>query len=226
MKTKAILVVVIAIAVVLLVVRLIQPAPQTKLQNPPPHVIVKAPSPTLGSSAEADKQTTARTQQPLQENVPGEQESWALEPLPPGRNQQERLEEFARRRGVPVNVLTQQIMEVWSNAWSEHLNGTIEFYGEALDETGAPLKGATAKIRCLIFPEKLFLTNVPTDANGLFVLEGLTGQALTAAVTKEGYEEVPGTNENHFDYYGVANCLRPNRDKPVVFRLRKKSPVQ
>ncbi len=111
---------------------------------------------------------------------------------------------------------------MWSNAWAGQLNGSIDFYGKAVDENGSPLQGARAAISCVIFPEKEFITNVVADANGLFALQGVSGQALIATVAKEGYEEVSGTNQNHFVYYGIAKGFQPVPNSPVIFHLRKK----
>jgi hypothetical protein len=146
--------------------------------------------------------------------------------LPPGSNLQERLEELARRKGVPLNVLTQQALAQWSNAMSgaaQEMNRPIDFYGKAVDEKGEPLNGANVRFGCLVFPENHFTTNAVTDTQGNFALTGVTGVALNVRVNKEDYEEVQGTNQNSFAYYSPTGAgFYPDPRNPVVFHLRKK----
>lgn len=195
---------------------------QTDISNAYVQMFI-APQSNHVSGVQSAKRPAARLQQSESENAPPKQPNWMLEPLPPGRNLQERLEEFARQKGVPLNVLTQQAATQISNVFSQELNRSIEFYGKAVDENGVPLEGVRATISCLIFPEKQFVTNVVTDSNGFFALRGVSGQALMLALAKESYEEVPGTNQNQFVYYGVVNGFQPDSNNPVVFRLRKKA---
>lgn len=191
---------------------------------------------TAISSAEADaeKQTNG-TSDPLQQNkLRSEQAKERTEqgtspnlnrPFelhPSGSNMQEQLEVLARDRGVSLQVLTQQLATVWSNEWAGKLDGPIEFYGKVVDENGSPLNGASATINCRFFPEKQFKTNIYSDANGFFELQNLVGQGLMVNVRKDGYKEVPGTNEHSFLYHGVANGFHADANKPIIFRLRKR----
>jgi len=228
MKARALLSLLVVAALALLVARIIPPARQAVPKNPASNEAAEASNPMLGSQADSDSTTTAKPQppprprQPQRENAADAQGNWASEPLPPGSNLQERLEELARRRGVPLNVLTQQALAHWSNVFSQELNRPMEFYGKAVDESGVPLNGVTATISCVVFPENQFITNIPTGANGLFALHGVTGQALAASVTKQGYEEVRGNNEHFFTYYGAASGFMPDSNNPIIFHLRKK----
>src|SRR5689334_3012629 len=56
---------------------------------------------------------------------------------------QERLQELAQWRGVSLTDLTQQLVAEFSNGFSQGLNGPIEFYGRAVDESGSGVGGAT-----------------------------------------------------------------------------------
>lgn len=188
--------------------------------GPPAHVDF------LSQKAGRDGQPPPRPRQSQRQNVPDAQGSWASEPLPPGNNLQERLEELARRRGVPLNVLTQQALAQWSNAMSgaaQDMNRPIEFYGKAVDEKGDPLSGATVRFGCVVFPENHFTTNAVTDAQGMFSLTGVTGAVLNVRMSKEGYEEVQGTNQSSFAYYSLGGTgFYPDPNNPVIFYLRKK----
>ncbi len=107
---------------------------------------------------------------------------------------------------------------------SQEVNRPIEFYGKAVDENGLPLKSATVEFSCVIFPEGYFGTNIPTDAKGLFTLNNVTGAALTVLVSKEGYEEVPDTNQNRFMFHSALGFkgFQPDSNNPVIFHLLKK----
>ena len=59
----------------------------------------------------------------------------------------------------------------WTNAileMSNTINQPVTFFGKVVDENEAPLKGATVKLTCVIFPEKSSDTNVATGDEGLF----------------------------------------------------------
>jgi hypothetical protein len=224
MKTKALIIFLTVILVVLLVALLMQSTSRSAHENPSTDVAVQAPGQGRDSQ-ESSQSTSAAQPESHRKNVREGQGEPVGQPLPApaGNNLQQQMEELSRQRGVPLTTLTQQLVAEFSNAFSQELNRPIEFYGKAVDESGLPLKEATVTIRCLIFPEKQITTNISTDANGLFALQGVAGQALVAAVKKEDYEEVPGTNVHHFAYYGVPNGFQPDRYRPVVFVLRKKA---
>ncbi len=232
MKAKVSLVILVAAVLVLLVAHLFRPTPQTTPNNPPTNGVAESANPTPASQAGSESLTSTSTKspplprQPQRQNAPDTQGNWAGEPLPPGSNLQERLEELVRSRGVPLNVLTQQALAQWSNAMSgaaQEMNRPIDFYGKAIDEKGEPLSGANVRFSCLAFPEKLLATNAVTDAQGMFALTGLTGAALNVRVSKEGFEELQGTNQNSFSYYSpTATAFYPDPNNPVIFHLRRK----
>jgi hypothetical protein len=223
MKARILLVVFVAAVLVLLVARLVRPTPPTAPNNPPTNTVAES----LNSGFQADPggaetNTPPRPRLPHRPNVPNARGNWASEPLPSGSNLQAQLEELAQGRGVPLSVLTQQLAMELSNAFFQALSGPVDFYGKAVDEGGTPLVGATATIRCLLFPEKQITTNAPTDANGDFALHGMQAQAISVFVAKDGYEEVPGTNEHHFGYYGLPKSFQPDPNNPIIFHLRRK----
>jgi len=216
MRTRVVLSLLIVAASVFLLIIVVRPRPRTEIATP------EGDEAKPGTQAVLDSRPVTRPRQfPEADELPGEPK-WLLEPMPPGTNLQEHLQELARQKGVSVNTLTQLAIATLSNALAGQLSGSIEFYGKAVDERGAPLQGASAAISCIIFPEAEFTTNLVTDAKGLFALRGIAGRALIASVTKQGYEEIPGTNQNLFAYYGVANGFQPLSNSPVGFRLREK----
>jgi len=226
MKAKTLLAFFVAVGLVLLAARLIRSTPQTAHDNSPTNVATEALNQARDSQGSSASTGAAQPYSQRKNLSNGQGSVGEPPPAPAENNPQQQMEELARQRGVPLTTLTQQLVAEFSNAFSQELNRPIEFYGKAVDESGLPLKGATATIRCLIFPEKQFTTNVSTDGNGLFAIQNIAGQALVASVRKEDYEEVPGTNEHHFVYYGVPNGFRPDRNSPIVFTLRKKAPDQ
>jgi hypothetical protein len=226
MKQKVLLALLVAAALALVFVRLLRPTAKTTAQNPPPDTV--AETSTLATNTQAEIRTTTSPQQPQRENVLSGSTNWALEPLPPGSNLQERLEELARRRGVPLNVLTQEALIQLSNVWQEirqTANRPIEFYGKAMDGNGMPLGGAHAGFSCQGYPEDYWTTNLLTASDGTFALTGRTGAVLYVHVAMDGYEEAGGTNQNKFMYYSPLpnGGFRADPNNPVVFHLRKKA---
>lgn len=224
MKLRLLLVLLIVTVLVLVVAHVNRPSRQTAANNPP---LNPAPTSQAGSETNATApKPVAPSQGSQRHNLPHAQGNWASEPLPPGNNLQEQLDELARRRGVPLNVLTQQALEQWSNAMNQtaqEMNRPIDFYGKAVDDKGEPLSGANVRFGCVVFPENHFTTNAVTDAEGTFALTGATGAVLNVRVSKQGYEEVPGTNRNSFAYYSPTGVgYYPDPNNPVTFYLRKK----
>jgi hypothetical protein len=220
MKAKTLFVLLAAIVLALVVARLIHPRSQLQSEALRPATTAELPN------SAPDSPISTRSQ-PQRENPLNKQEIRALEPLPPGSNSQERLIELSRERGVPLNVLTQQALAQWTDAvqqMSQQVNQPIEFYGKAVDNEGEPLRDALVHFGSVVFPETHFETNVLTDAGGMFALTGITGAVLTVQVSKEGYEELPGTNQNSFTYYSLSTLggFHPDQRNPVIFHLRKK----
>ncbi|HEV2208588.1 MAG TPA: carboxypeptidase-like regulatory domain-containing protein [Verrucomicrobiae bacterium] len=223
MKLRFLLVLSTVIVLALVVVHVNRPSSQSA--NHPPLTATPA-SHTGPENSPALSKPVSPSQQSQRNDMSDAQGNWASHPLPPGNNLQEQLDELARRRGVPLSILTQQALAQWSNAMNQaaqEINRPIDFYGKAVDEKGEPLSGANVRFGCLVFPENHFMTNAVTDAQGLFSLTGVTGAVLNVRVSKEGYEVVPGTNQNSFAYSSPTGAgFYPDPNNPVTFYLRKK----
>jgi hypothetical protein len=196
-------------------------SPQTKHETP------QASTPEEPAATISDSATTATGAAPsLAQNTPTDaQGNWALEPLPPGTNLEQRLNELARQRGVPLNVLTQQALVQLSNVWQEMrqtVNRPIEFYGKAVDENGEPLTGARAEISCQGYPEDFWKTNLLTQSDGTFQIVGRTGTVLYVHVTMTGYEELGGQNKFMYSSPLPNGGFQPDPHDPIIFRFRKK----
>jgi hypothetical protein len=130
--------------------------------------------------------------------------------------------------GFSANSITQKALMFWTNAileMSNTINQPVTFFGKVVDENEAPLKGATVKLTCFIYPEKSSDTNVATGDEGLFAVSNLNAAILIVHAAKEGYRDIPKTNQLSFNYYSPGGGgFRSDPNNPVVFRLRKHSP--
>jgi hypothetical protein len=231
MKTRSLLLILVGFGLVLIAARLILPSLQTASDNPPSTPAMGTINPTPGSQTDSGGTATlppkslSTPKQSQGENVRNAEVNWALDELPSGDTLQERLAALAQRRGVSLNVLTQQALVQWSNAVSEaaeEINRPIEFYGKAVDENAEPVSGANVSFGCIVFPERQLMTNAVTDSEGMFALTGVSAAALNVRVTKQGYDEVQGTNPSSFEYYSPAGpAFYPDPNNPVVFHLRR-----
>jgi hypothetical protein len=220
-KTKILLVLLVA-AILLLLARVLRPVSKP-LGSLPTNGAVEISNSASNQPSSSGVATSGQSSgvKAEKQNVPKAQGNSANQSSAP-TSLSEQLENVARQRGVSLSTLTQQIAAEFSNGLAQELNRPLDFYGRVVDEREAPLSGANAALYCRIFPDRQFPTNLLTDANGVFTLQGVLGQALTIRITKEGYEETPGTNENHFIYGGVANGFQPDFNNPVIFRLRRR----
>lgn len=99
----------------------------------------------------------------------------------------------------------------------------IRFYGKVIDENGHPVAGATASFIWTDMSLKGSSTaELVSDGLGLFSLESVRGKRLQVRVSKEGYYTNP-KNAFSFEYaaFFETNYHEPDREDPVVFRLRK-----
>jgi hypothetical protein len=98
----------------------------------------------------------------------------------------------------------------------------IEFYGKVLDESNNPVMGAEVNFSVNdLSAEGTSFYHKVSDGNGLFSLTGITGKAMTANVSKEGYYAY-APHGLAFNYAGENQNFVPDAGNPVVFRLRKK----
>jgi len=228
MKTRTVLVVFFLGAAVFLLVWMLQ-VPRGELQKLESDAATKSPNVKSDGYGVAEQRPPTAPRDREAPTYDDEQRTWALGPLPPGANVQGQLEELARSRGVSLEVLTQQMLIEATNLVQEMAqaaNRPIEFYGRAVDEQGLAIERARVEFTCIAYPESQLQTNVLTDANGLFGFNNATGIVLVVRVSTDAYEEVPGTNQNRFEYYSIPSFEPPFRadpNTPVVFRLRKKT---
>ena len=212
MKPKVLLAILTAVVASLLAIWLFRPVPDL-ISNES-----SVPTTETGSEGVSNKPEAIFHEPDSQESASD------LTGTPSNYDRQRILEEFARQRGVPLNVLTQQAIVEWSNMWQsvrQTVNRPIEFYGKVVDENGMPLEGVEVGFSCLGYPEDYFTTNVLSAKDGVFLLKNVTGAALDVQVSKEGYEEMQGSNQVRFMYYSTQS-FRPDQNNPVVFYLRKK----
>jgi hypothetical protein len=103
----------------------------------------------------------------------------------------------------------------------------ISFYGKVVDESDHPVAEATASLIWTdMSAQGTSKAKSVSDLRGLFSLEGVQGKRLQVRVNKDGYYSNP-QNPFTFEYaaFFEPNYHKPDRDKPVIFRLRKKGDV-
>jgi hypothetical protein len=108
----------------------------------------------------------------------------------------------------------------------------ISFHGEVLDQDGNPVTDATVELSLTHFSalsegfRAMSPISMTTSETGAFVVEGKRGISLSIqAISKEGYEYRRDQNpQTSFEYWpGLTKPFVPDRNNPVVFRLRKRS---
>ena len=103
----------------------------------------------------------------------------------------------------------------------------ISFYGKVVDEDGQPVSGTTASfIWTDMSAQGTSTIESVSDHQGLFVLDGVQGKRLQVRVKKDGYY-TNADNPLSFEYaaFFEPNYHNPDRQNPVIFRLRKKGDV-
>ena len=99
----------------------------------------------------------------------------------------------------------------------------IEFYGRVLDDREQPVSGASVSTGWTdLSKEGSSERTLLTGADGLFSLTGVTGKRLGVRVKKDGYKPYHA-NRSSYEYaaYFEREWHVPDRNKPVIFRLRK-----
>lgn len=100
----------------------------------------------------------------------------------------------------------------------------ITFYGQVVDETGAPIAGATVRFAWTdLSNEGTSKRESQSDGGGVFSLEGVLGKGLTVYVRKVGYKHYFAKNRFSFEYAMFADPKYhvPDPAHPVMFVLRK-----
>jgi len=112
------------------------------------------------------------------------------------------------------------------------LSTSIDFYGKLLDQDDRPIEGAVVTIHVRHFsPIPPFFMGTKylsskTGQDGIFEVH--PGRGLDLFITefsKEGYEFRSDMNPEHSFQYGGSGgevVFVPDRDNPVIFRMRKK----
>jgi hypothetical protein len=101
----------------------------------------------------------------------------------------------------------------------------ISFYGRIIDQFDRPVIGATVSFTWTdLSPNGNSVRQVSSDGNGYFELTGVRGKHLGVRISKEGYLPYEG-NRYGFEYAGFWEEAfhEPDPNKPVIFRMRKKS---
>ena len=105
----------------------------------------------------------------------------------------------------------------------------IEFFGKVVDENDQPVSGVRARFSWIdLSPAGTDEREVLSDAQGLFSLMGVTGKKLNVYLGKGGYYVPKKEFGRAFEYAEplAPGYHRPNRDSPVVFRIRRKGTTE
>ncbi len=96
-----------------------------------------------------------------------------------------------------------------------------------MDESDQPVKGATASfVWTDMSPQGSSAAEVESDGSGSFSLEGVQGKRLQVRVSKKGYYPNPNNSFSfEFAAFFEQNYYKPDRENPVIFRLRKAGEV-
>ncbi len=99
----------------------------------------------------------------------------------------------------------------------------IEFYGLVVDENETPVPGAIVKLQWNDLSQTgTSYAEALSGADGRFSLENVTGKVLEVRVSKEGYETLDYVKAFEYAAFFDKHFHTPDRDAPVIFRLRKK----
>jgi len=106
----------------------------------------------------------------------------------------------------------------------------IEFYGRALDQSGAPVAGAEVTGSVLYNTGTASgrkVASTTTDANGYFQFARMEGQSLGIDLKKSGYEFNPRNTLFWYSYFEADHKRhQPDSRNPVIFTLWKKQAAE
>jgi len=146
-------------------------------------------------------------------------------PLPPARQVEGRLLPVAsiapRASKEPYPETIKKVMDAYS--------APITFDGKVVDESGAPVGGASIKMMANDKPlANSSVYQKTSDSQGLFSLHGAKGAALSISVSKAGYYSTAAT-KGRFVYGGVRgddDPINPTTSNPSIFILRKRGEAE
>lgn len=128
---------------------------------------------------------------------------------------------------VPQNVNTQQVAkaaQTMKELMDQEYNHPFLFYGKVVDQSNAPVQGATANFNwATLSGDEQYASSV-SDDQGLFSLEKGKGYKLQMSVSKAGYYTPKNENLTTIAYGDELGheTFQANIASPVVFHLRKK----
>jgi len=106
----------------------------------------------------------------------------------------------------------------------------IRFYGKIIDQFDAPVVGANVELMWNDLSVKgPSERNLTSDANGRFFLEGVKGKGINVKISKDGYYDVSGKeNQRSFEFASPAEqtFYEPDPTNPATFLMRKKGESQ
>ena len=127
------------------------------------------------------------------------------------------------------------MIESWKKELTFGLFSSIVFYGKVVDQNGDPVHQTRISIITEVFtPNPLTLystkkrTRFSSDSNGFFYYKGVGRMISVYIWPPDGYEHTEQSSSRDF-YYGqtydnsVKQFHNPDKNNPVIFRLRKKS---
>ncbi|MEO7100050.1 MAG: carboxypeptidase-like regulatory domain-containing protein [Luteolibacter sp.] len=105
----------------------------------------------------------------------------------------------------------------------------IEFFGKVVDEQNNPVANADIEIEWNGTSEKyggdgVMRKKLASDADGAFVINGITGKQLDVFVKKEGFYTRRSINNVTYEYadFWEPKFIEPDRNSPIVFHLLKR----
>ena len=101
----------------------------------------------------------------------------------------------------------------------------IAFWGKVVDESGAPVPGATVKLGANDNPNPMGDGSTYeriTDAEGLFSIKDIRGISLSVKVSKDGYYSTEASRgKANYVLKNNTDLPVPTSNKPAIFVLRK-----
>lgn len=103
----------------------------------------------------------------------------------------------------------------------------ISFFGRVVDQDDQPLAGVSVEFSWTDLSAKGTSQAATTsDSAGRFELLGRTGKSLSVKVTKEGYYPYRDFSWNSYEYGSPFGRHFPDKNAPVLFRLKKQGKVE